>query len=151
MWCLIQWNLCHFCKDCKKKKKKKDECGKVIYFQSFGENCMRIITTGHIFLSNHELSRFSKQPGKFVLSFSSLGYKFKLKFELSWNFKLYSFELTRFCCNSMIPENEEPFNLHLVSYINSNTCWQHRWSKWTRSQNHNTSKPQKLRSPTLTH
>jgi hypothetical protein len=31
----------------------------------FGENCMKIITTGQIFLSNYELSRFSK-PGKLV-------------------------------------------------------------------------------------
>jgi hypothetical protein len=33
---------------------------KVIYFQSFGENCMKFINTGQIFLSNYELSRFLK-------------------------------------------------------------------------------------------
>jgi hypothetical protein len=32
----------------------------VTYFELFGENCMRIITVEHIFLSNYELSRFSK-------------------------------------------------------------------------------------------
>jgi hypothetical protein len=35
-------------------------CGKVIYFELFVENCMEIITTGQIFLSNYELSGFSK-------------------------------------------------------------------------------------------
>jgi hypothetical protein len=40
--------------------KRNDDCRKVIYFKLFGENCMKIITTGQIFLSNHELSRFSK-------------------------------------------------------------------------------------------
>jgi hypothetical protein len=42
---------------------------------------MKIITTGQVFLSNYELPRCSKQPGKF-LDFSSLGRKFKLKFEI---------------------------------------------------------------------
>jgi hypothetical protein len=37
-----------------------DRYGKVIYLKIFGENCMKIITTGQIFLSNYELSRFSK-------------------------------------------------------------------------------------------
>jgi hypothetical protein len=35
-------------------------CGKVIYLKLFGENCMKIITAGQIFLSNYKLSRFSK-------------------------------------------------------------------------------------------
>jgi hypothetical protein len=38
----------------------KDRCGKVIYFELYGENCVKIITTGQIFLSNYELPRFSK-------------------------------------------------------------------------------------------
>jgi hypothetical protein len=37
-----------------------NECRKVIYFELFGDKCMKIITTGQIFLSNYELSRFSK-------------------------------------------------------------------------------------------
>jgi hypothetical protein len=32
------------------------------------------------------------------MDFSSLGLKFKLKFEISQNFELQSFELTRFYC-----------------------------------------------------
>jgi hypothetical protein len=32
------------------------------------------------------------------MNFFSMGCKFKLKFELSWNFELQSFELTRFYC-----------------------------------------------------
>jgi hypothetical protein len=47
-------------------RKIKDECRKIIYFELFGDNCMEIITTGQILLSNYELSRFFKQPGKFV-------------------------------------------------------------------------------------
>jgi hypothetical protein len=39
---------------------KKDGCGKVIYFESYGENYMKIITTGQFFLMNCQLSRFSK-------------------------------------------------------------------------------------------
>jgi hypothetical protein len=37
-----------------------DGCGNVIYFELFGRNVMKIITTGQIFLLNYELSRFSK-------------------------------------------------------------------------------------------
>jgi len=37
-----------------------NSCGKVIYFELFGEKCMKIIITGQIFLSNYELSRFLK-------------------------------------------------------------------------------------------
>jgi hypothetical protein len=37
-----------------------DRCGKVIYFELYGENCMKIITTGQIFLLDYELARFSK-------------------------------------------------------------------------------------------
>jgi hypothetical protein len=39
---------------------KKDRCGKVIYFELSGKDCMKIYTTGQIFLSNYELSRFLK-------------------------------------------------------------------------------------------
>jgi hypothetical protein len=49
---------------------------------------MQIVTTGQIFLLNYELSRFSKQLGKFCLNFSSLRRKFKLNFEILRNFKL---------------------------------------------------------------
>jgi hypothetical protein len=34
--------------------------GKVIYFELFGENCMKIVTAGQVFLSNYEFSRYSK-------------------------------------------------------------------------------------------
>jgi hypothetical protein len=37
-----------------------DRWGKVIYFELFEENCMKIISTGLTFLSNYKLSRFSK-------------------------------------------------------------------------------------------
>jgi hypothetical protein len=32
----------------------------VIYCELFGENCLKIIIAGKIFLSNYELSRFMK-------------------------------------------------------------------------------------------
>jgi hypothetical protein len=35
-------------------RKISDRCGKVIYFELIGENCMKIIITGQIFLSNYE-------------------------------------------------------------------------------------------------
>jgi hypothetical protein len=38
----------------------KNGCEKVIYLELFGENDMKIITTGQIFLLNYKLSRFSK-------------------------------------------------------------------------------------------
>jgi hypothetical protein len=37
-----------------------NESRKVMYFELFGENCMKIITAGQVFLFNYELSRFSK-------------------------------------------------------------------------------------------
>jgi hypothetical protein len=37
-----------------------DEYGKLSYFKLFGENCVRIITTGQSFLSTYKLLRFSK-------------------------------------------------------------------------------------------
>jgi hypothetical protein len=44
---------------------KKTNAGKVIYFKLLGKNHMEIITTGPIFVSNYELSRF-KKTGKLV-------------------------------------------------------------------------------------
>jgi hypothetical protein len=35
-----------------------DSFGKVIYFELRGENCMKIMTTGQIFILNYELSSF---------------------------------------------------------------------------------------------
>jgi hypothetical protein len=43
-----------------KRMRKNDSCGKVIYLELFGENCMKVINTGQIFLINYELSRFLK-------------------------------------------------------------------------------------------
>jgi hypothetical protein len=60
-----------------------DSYGKVIYFELFGENCMKIITTGQFFLTNYKLSSFLKQPGKFELIFPPWNAKYKLKFQLS--------------------------------------------------------------------
>jgi hypothetical protein len=37
-----------------------ERCRKVVYFKLFRENCMKIITTGQIFILNYELSRFLK-------------------------------------------------------------------------------------------
>jgi hypothetical protein len=50
---------------CKGSAENKYECGKTIvegsfYLQLFGDNCMKIIITRQIFLSNYELSRFPK-------------------------------------------------------------------------------------------
>jgi hypothetical protein len=36
------------------------------HFELFGEKCVKIISTGQIFLSNCELLRFSKYQVKFV-------------------------------------------------------------------------------------
>jgi hypothetical protein len=36
------------------------------------------------------------------MNFSSLGHKFKLKYEISRNLKLWSFELTRLYCNKIL-------------------------------------------------
>jgi hypothetical protein len=38
-----------------KRLQEDDRCGKVIYFELFGENCMEIIATGPIFDSHYEL------------------------------------------------------------------------------------------------
>jgi hypothetical protein len=43
-----------------------DKYRKVVYFELPGVNCMKMITTGQIFLLNYELSVFFKYPGKFV-------------------------------------------------------------------------------------
>jgi hypothetical protein len=51
----------------------------------------------HIFLSNYELSGFWNNQVN-LYEFFLLVPKFKQKFELSWNFELHSFELTRFYC-----------------------------------------------------
>jgi hypothetical protein len=47
-------------------------------FKLFGENCMKIITTGQICLSNYELSRFWNNHLN-LCGFSSLVYMLKLK------------------------------------------------------------------------
>jgi hypothetical protein len=44
----------------------KQEMREVIYFDLFGEKRMKIINTGHIFLLNYILPRFSEQPDKIV-------------------------------------------------------------------------------------
>jgi hypothetical protein len=43
-----------------KQMRENESCGKVIYFELFAKNCMKIMTAGQIFLSNYELSQFSK-------------------------------------------------------------------------------------------
>jgi hypothetical protein len=54
--------------------KKEDQCEKVIYFELFGDICIKMITTGQTFLSNYELSRFSKEKKQVNLyEFFSLG------------------------------------------------------------------------------
>jgi hypothetical protein len=49
------------------------------------------------------------------MDFSSLGTKFKLKFEISWNFELQSFELTRFYCTCLWTQLGKI--LHLFSFL----------------------------------
>jgi hypothetical protein len=53
-----------------KNKKKTNEgkrCGKAIYFELFGENCMEIIITGHIFIGIMNYQGFrKKKTGKSV-------------------------------------------------------------------------------------
>jgi hypothetical protein len=46
------------------------------------------------------------------MNFSSLGRNFKLKFELSQNFQLQSFELTRFYCNKKRGQKDIPSLSH---------------------------------------
>jgi hypothetical protein len=52
----------------KQRMQENDSCGKVIYFELFGENCIKIITTGQDFRVN-------------LYEFLLLGRKFKPKFK----------------------------------------------------------------------
>jgi hypothetical protein len=56
-------------------------------FELFGENGMKVITTGHILISKYELSRFSKKEVNFD-EFLFLGTKIKLKFKILGNLEL---------------------------------------------------------------
>jgi hypothetical protein len=49
---------------------------------------MKIIITGHIFLSNYDYQGFWNNKVNICMNLSSLGRKFKLKFELLQNFGL---------------------------------------------------------------
>jgi hypothetical protein len=58
---------------------------------------MENITTGPIFLSNYEFSRFLNNQVNLY------EHKFKIKFELWGIVRNLSFELTRFCCMLVFP------------------------------------------------
>jgi hypothetical protein len=59
---------------------------------------MKVITTGHIFLSNDKLSRFINNQVNLYEFLLPWDVSSNLTFEISRNFELQSFELTRFYC-----------------------------------------------------
>jgi hypothetical protein len=92
-----------------------DTWEKVIYFELFGENCMKIIITGQIFFQiMHRIIKVFKITPKICMNFSFLGRKFKQYFELLGNFELQSFKLTSFYCKQ---ENLDKFE------TNFNVCF----------------------------
>jgi hypothetical protein len=78
--------------------RKNDSCGKVIYLELFGENCMKVINTGQKFFLHIMSYQGFRNNQVNCMNFSSLRYKFKPKFKISRNFELKCFKLTRSYC-----------------------------------------------------
>jgi hypothetical protein len=71
------------------------------HLELFGENCMKILTTGQIFLLSYKWSGFrNNQVNLNELFFLEM--QVQIKLEIPWNFETRSFKLTRFYNNGLI-------------------------------------------------